>query len=60
MLGLFSFWALGIGTRSHFQRRRTHQFDQEFGFFKCETCSRVWASDEDDPDYSELMDDEPA
>jgi DNA-directed RNA polymerase subunit M/transcription elongation factor TFIIS len=35
-------------------------FDQLFGFFKCETCDRVWASDEDDPDYTELMDDQPA
>ena len=35
-------------------------FDQEFGFFKCESCSRVWASDEDDPDYDDLIDDQPA
>lgn len=33
------------------------RFDAEFGYYKCESCSTFWASDEDDPDYDELDDD---
>ncbi|PMB00059.1 hypothetical protein CEN50_04705 [Fischerella thermalis CCMEE 5268] len=29
------------------------RFDAEFGFYKCESCSTVWALDEDDPDYEQ-------
>jgi hypothetical protein len=31
-------------------------FNAEFRFYKCETCRTVWACDEDDPDYDELID----
>ena len=29
------------------------QFNQEHGFWKCDTCSNIWAYDKDDPDYDE-------
>jgi len=39
----------------------THvRFDPEYGFYKCEACSTVWASDADDPDYDDITPDEPA
>ncbi len=34
------------------------RYDAEFGFYKCESCSTVWARDEDDPDWDELVEGE--
>lgn len=34
------------------------RYDSVFGFYKCESCSTVWADDKDDPDYEEFEDDE--
>lgn len=28
-------------------------FEPVFGYWKCEDCSTVWGSDEDDPDYDD-------
>ncbi|MFB2770351.1 hypothetical protein ACE1AT_13830 [Pelatocladus sp. BLCC-F211] len=32
------------------------RFDADFGFYKCESCSTFWSSDEDDPDYEDDYD----
>lgn len=29
-------------------------FESVFRFWKCEACSTVWATDEDDPDYQDV------
>ena len=34
------------------------EFDEAFGFYKCNDCEHSWAYPEDDPDYDELEDDE--
>lgn len=34
------------------------QFDEDYGFYKCNDCEEVWAYPEDDPDLNELDSDE--
>ncbi|GAX46279.1 hypothetical protein NIES4075_73000 [Tolypothrix sp. NIES-4075] len=51
--------SLPIKTCSNCGSDRVY-FDQEFGSYNCETCGTVWARDEDDPDYNELLDEQPA
>lgn len=34
------------------------EFDQDYGFYKCNDCEEVWAYSGDDPDLDELDDNE--
>ncbi|MCC3405202.1 MAG: hypothetical protein JGK17_06320 [Microcoleus sp. PH2017_10_PVI_O_A] len=31
-------------------------FDEVFGFYTCTSCAHIWAHDEDDPDYDDIVD----
>lgn len=33
----------------------TIEFNQDHGFYKCLSCGEVWAHDDDDPDYDEMI-----
>ncbi len=30
-------------------------FDQDYGFYQCESCGESWAYSEDDPDYDDVL-----
>ena len=31
------------------------EFDETYGFYKCNNCQHLWGHDKDDPDYDELL-----